>query len=242
MRASPRALPLVALSALSLLLGGCTTAGAPAASPSPSASADAPAPSPSPTPAPDATPPAPIPSSPPAEAVDPRPPYEELVVSTAGLGPLTIDAPVETNPGAAMIVWEPNACGSWDPENPGRWVSTYTRTDGSNPLGVDVHDGTVGWIDILEPGPRTAEGVGLGTDLATLRAAYPDLVAGTPGPVSNVWWIGDERGYVKFETRGDNSPQSAGTPEQVVVMTVLSPAGAPDFAAANTDFVAGGCF
>ncbi|GAA3219405.1 hypothetical protein ACFP63_15895 [Oerskovia jenensis] len=236
MRTAARTLPLVVLSVVALTLGGCATTDT--AGGSPSASASSPA-----APSPSASTPAPTPSSPPEETVDPHPPFEELVISTAGLGPLTIGVPPETNPGAAMIEWVPNACGEWDPENPGRWVSTYALPDGSQPLGVSVSDKGVGWIDVLMAGPRTAEGVGIGTDLATLQATYPNLVAGTPGPVSNVWWLKDDKGILSFETQGDKDGlQPAGTAEKVVHMSVLTSTADPDFARANTDQVAGGCF
>lgn len=101
----------------------------------------------------------------------------------------------------------------------------------------------VGWIDVLQAGPHTAEGVGIGTDLATLQATYPNLVAGTPGAVSNVWWLEDDKGILAFETQGDeHGLQPAGTAEKVVLMRALTSTGDPDFTAANTDQVAGGCF
>ncbi|WP_407345123.1 hypothetical protein [Pengzhenrongella phosphoraccumulans] len=46
----------------------------------------------------------------------------------AGLGPLTIGLPPETNPGAAMIVHHPDECAGLSDINgrgPGRWVATY---------------------------------------------------------------------------------------------------------------------
>jgi hypothetical protein len=235
MRAASRALHLVVLPVVALTLAGCTTTTTPDGSPSPGASSPE-------APSPSTSPPTPTPATTPTEAVDPHPPYDGLVVSTAGLGPLAIDVPPETNPGAAMISWTPDACAGWDAENPGRWVSTYAMPDGTNPLSISVGDMGVGWIDVLQAGPATAEGVGIGTDLATLQATYPNLVAGTPGPVSNVWWLAGPAGYLVFETQGDDDGlQPAGTPERVILMRVLTPASDPDFATANSDWVAGGC-
>ncbi len=75
-----------------------------------------------------------------------------------------------------------------------------------------------------------------------MQATYPNLVAGTPGPVSNVWWLAGPDGYLVFETQGDKDGlQPAGTPEQVILMRVLSLTADPDFATANSDWVAGGC-
>lgn len=233
MRARAHLLPLALLSVVALTLTGCASADAPAAEETTSVS---------PSPEPTASTPPPAEPEAEVEAVDPHPPYDALVISTAGLGPLTIGVAPETNPGAEMISWSADECADWDPANPGRWVSTYALPDGSNPLSVAAGDMGVGWIDVLQAGPRTAEGVGIGTDLATLQATYPNLTAGTPGPVSNIWWISDASGHLVFETQGDKDGlQPAGTTEQVVLMRVLTPTADPDFATANTDWLAGGC-
>ena len=86
MRIAAHALPVIVLSVVALTLGGCATTDTAGGSPSPS-------PSSSTAPSPSASMPAPTPSSPPEEAVDPHPPFDELVISTAELGPLTIDVP-----------------------------------------------------------------------------------------------------------------------------------------------------
>lgn len=238
---------LVGASVVALVLAGCASPDTPAddASPSapspraPSSSTSAPRDE---TPAPATEAPKTTEPSDPAVAAEPPPAFDELVISTSGLGPLAIGVPPESNPGAAMLRWSPDECADMGDGDPGRWVTTYPGSDGGYPSAVEVTDSGVVWIDVLQAGPRTAEGVGIGTDLATLQATYPNLVAGTPGPVSNVWWLAGPDGYLVFETQGDKDGlQPAGTPEQVILMRVLSPTADPDFATANSDWVAGGC-
>lgn len=181
---------------------------------------------------------------------DPHPALADLVVSTSGLGPLTIGLPPETNPGSAMIEFDAEYCASefFEGDDPGRWVeSGYAddpdRGDLSAPFRVAVDDtGRIGWIDVHSPGPRTAEGVGLGTPLTDLQATYPGLSGPFDGPVSRVWWLEDAAGILVFETQGDaDGLQPPGTPDQVILMRVLLPGADPQFATANSAFVAGGC-
>ena len=170
------------------------------------------------------------------------------MLSTAGLGPLTIGLPPETNPGAAMIVFDPEACvGLDDPtgRGPGRWVADYppfVDVEGNEhpQFWVDANDADgVYWIDVLDPAIPTAAGVRVGSTLAELQSAYPDLVAGTPGPTSQPWWVSDDAGTLVFEV--SDAEQPPGTTPGVVIIHVQGPRTDPDWTAANTDLVAGGC-
>lgn len=183
------------------------------------------------------------------EAVDPHPALADLVVSTSGLGPLTVGLPPEGNPGAAMIAWDPDYCAEVTDTDAGRWVETGYADDpdrgepGKHPFTVAVDEGgTIGWIDVFSAAPRTVEGVGLGTTVAELQAAYPGLQGPYVGPLSRVWWVEDAAGVLVFETQGDEDGlQPAGTPEQVILVRVLRAGADPQFATANSDWVAGGC-
>ena len=186
-------------------------------------------------------------------AADPHPALADLVVSTSGLGPLTIGIVPELNPGAAMIAFDAEACaetliGESDGE-PGRWSASGYGPDslahaGSGPaFAVDVDPVRgVGWIDILGSSPHTADGLGVGSLLEDLQAAYPALQGPFDGPISRVWWVEDEHGILAFETELDGELGDASTgPERIELMRVLLPGTDPRFATAHSDWVAGGC-
>jgi hypothetical protein len=185
--------------------------------------------------------------------VDPHPTLADLVVSTSGLGPLTIGIAPEVNPGAAMIAFDPQACADQvlggSGGDPGRWRPAGYDSDavahgGSGSaflVGVDPVRG-VSWIDILGTSPRTADGLGVGTLLEELQATLPTLQGPFDGPLSRVWWIEDEHGTLVFETERDGILEGATTgPERIELMRVLLPGTDPRFATAHSDYVAGGC-
>lgn len=224
-----------------LLLSGCTRS--PGKPPSPTVSAER-GPTKAARPAPDQTP---------TPTVDPHPDLADLLLSTSNLGPLRVGSvPPETNPGAAMIEWDPDFCSGGPDEvpEPGRWVPAGYSPD-TNVLGeqtipfyVDASDQGVHRIDVMGIGPHTTEGIRIGSTAQDLQATYAGVLHGPfDGPVSRVWWLQDDRGALVFETQGDaDGLQPAGTPERVILIRVLAPAYPPDFATANSGDVAGACF
>ena len=181
--------------------------------------------------------------------VDPHPAIGDLVITTSGLGPLTVGLPPEGNPGAAMIEWDEAWCAGegWDGSgDPGRWVPSGYGSDvgyhgGEVPVFYVDGEPYVWRIDVMGVGPATLEGVRIGTSLVDLRATYPALAGPYEGPVSQVWWLQDESGYLVFETQGGDLI-APGAPEQVILIRVLSPEADPAFATANSGDVAGACF
>ena len=241
-----RLLPLAALALAPLALTACDPG---AATPSSSASATGPAPTsaaPSPSVSPVVTP------TPPA--LDPHPAPADLVVSAEGILPLTIGLPPASNPGAAMISYDEDYCYSEEMGTTegdlGRWTANYPDVMDvygypKNPFYLAADDTSIYRLDVFDQDMPTTEGITIGSTLADVQAAYPALVEGTPGPVSRIFWVTGTRGYLVFETQDPDAglgvPGATG-PEEVILMRVITIAGSPDFAAANSGNIAGACF
>jgi hypothetical protein len=178
-----------------------------------------------------------------------------LPITTSGVGPLMVAmiAPA-ANPGAAMIECDPDDRVGEVTEtegDPGRWIQSGYSSDTTyvgepaTPFHVDATDTGVHRIDVMGTSPHTVEGIRIriGSTLAELRAAHPDLQGPSAGPVSQVWWVQDAAGSIAFETQGDmDGMRPPGTEDGVIPIRVLAPGVSPDFVAANNGNVAGACF
>lgn len=222
-------------------------------------------PSPSPVPS-EAVEPAGEPSPESAETVEPsgpgHPAIEDLIITTAGLGPLTVGLPPTTNPGAAMIEFDPDYCAA-KPElpPPGRWVPTggYAEPNDTDSMGEPTlpfwveasDDWGVTAIRIWGVGPHTAQGIRVGSALVELQAAYPELEGPyadesgdvSPGePAWHTWWVADDTGSIVFETQDDaGGLLPPGTEESVVLIHVLDPRIGTAITTANGGLRAGDC-
>jgi hypothetical protein len=182
--------------------------------------------------------------------VDPHPALTDLIISTSGLGPLTVGVAPGGNPGEAMITWDAEFClgEMWEGDgDPGRWVPNGYGTDinymggETNPFYVDADNTAVNRVDVMGTSPHTVEGVRIGTLLIDLQAAYPGLSGPFAGPVSQVWWVQDAAGTMVFETQGGDMI-APGAPDQVILIRVLAAGQPVEWAAANSGNVAGACF
>lgn len=176
------------------------------ATPSPTPSPTTPTPSPSatptptPSPAPTTTPGSPAPLAPDAWPLGPD-----------GIGPLTLGLAAADAVHAGYLVADPQATGGYRASPALAGV-----------VSVQVAAGVVRTITVTAPGPRTAEGAGVGTPLTELSALYgtalvplplPDA-AGAPGtvpgldlPASTMLFVpaGDAVGRVIIASKPDAS-------------------------------------
>ena len=179
-----------------------------------------------------------------------RPALDGLLLSNGGLGGLRTGAdPSRAAARAKIVRWDPQRCAEFDIE-PGGWVANYPSITGiwgneQAPFSLDVADGKVTRIDLWTDGPRTAEGIGVGSTLAELQDAYGDNVTqGGEAGLSQVWLLQQSAGTLAFEIAqpiGDGYwPDSiAGT---VVAARILEPGYPnPEAPTAGSDDVAGGC-
>lgn len=146
-----------------LALGGCASSANEPAQSTSEASTSSPVASASPTPTPTGP-----------DLADPA----SWIVTFTGLGPIEVGAPVEST-ATVMSAFQPatqEAC---------PWVTAYAA-DGlpsvwlpdpqsTGVVGQIVLQAWSGPAAVSEASPKTAEGVGVGSTLEALRAAYPDL-------------------------------------------------------------------
>lgn len=172
------------------------------------------------------------------------------VISTRGVGPLRIGVSPTTNPGEHMIRFVENLCYSEEmgitTGNLDRWVSAEADPPGSmRPFTLAVDDMSISRIDVFEPSWKTARGIGIGSTLEALQAAYPEIVEGPAGPTSRLWLLSDDDGTIAIETQTSADAGSllpAGVSEGVTLIRVLRYDIPVDWHAANSGNIAGTCF
>ncbi|UWD82083.1 hypothetical protein NY057_14905 [Curtobacterium flaccumfaciens] len=145
-----------------------------------------------------------------------RPPYslsdpDTWTISGREIGPIAFGSPVSGELDEVADVYTGRVEGVCPNPN----VSNFYR-DGSAALTVVAVDGLVWGVDIssyLDPdvvAPTTAEGLGIGSTLDELRAAYPDLtsvdsVYFSEEEGSGLWSIERDGRYITFELGGQAS-------------------------------------
>jgi len=157
-----------------------------------------------------------------------RPALAELVLSPSGLGPLVVGAPVPVEDEAVSVVrYDAQACinGS-DEVFAGRWEPAYTEEYAFDVVTAELAQaGAIARIVVSEPYVHTAEGIGVGSSLDELRAAYP-TIALVEDSITRLYTLGTERGTLAFEVANGDSTPGYWAPEQidtVVMVTAHAP-------------------
>ena len=149
-----------------------------------------------------------------------RPTLEDLVLSTAGLGPIRLVSPVPTTPAPlAIVTWDPVKCVSADlgiaagSPHAGAWATTFP--DGTGPDGLvapfilttvgSTQTGNVNLVWVWTDGVHTAPGIRVGSTLTQLHAAYPAFSRTITGFVSDVYVVDATTGSLSFEVSKQDS-------------------------------------
>ena len=160
--------------------------------------------------------PAPI-ADPPSESATPtptpkptKPPLAELVLTTEGLGPITIgEAPVVVDPALDVIIFDDDYCQEFVDDgrrdDAGKWIANYEPAlsgQSFDPFSVAVQNDIVQIVAIGSPEIVTAEGIGLGSSRAEVIAAYPDAEL-THAFISDIYVVDGVNGHLVIEVATD---------------------------------------
>ena len=221
---SLRAVPLITVAAITVILAGCTAA--PSGSSAPEPEVTVPTRTEEPSPPPTTT----------APAIR-LPNFEDLTLSTEGLGSLLLGKPVTDSD---MVEFIPDACTDLHPGygddsafDAGRWRHVYHDHGPRDPFTVNVSDTEVDAIEVTSPAIPTEAGIRVGSTLSELRKAYPALLNGQTGPLSSLHYIQSGDHAMVFEV------VTADTTIGNIAVGILD--GADAFPRWATDNVVGGC-
>lgn len=188
----------IAAGAAVVLLAGCATAAAPESSPTASPSTE-PAPTPSPT------------ATPEADPADPT----TWIISGAGIGPVEVGGDFAATLGTLPDSWTNDDVCEWSAwwmsEDPsyGVYFVRGTESDTAPISEMSVYSAAEDLTTVT--GPRTAEGLGVGSTAEELIAAYPDAEQGT-AEIGSITWLeipGDLAGNVFFQFREGETEASS---------------------------------
>lgn len=137
----------------------------------------------------------------PTPSIDPQDP-STWIVTQAGIGPIELNVPFDaasyTMPAGARNDTENCAWTSfWSPPDASYQFVVGRDSAGATDSPVTVVDAASSPGSTLVVGPRTREGIGIGSTLDELAAAYPDAV-----PVDSP--IGDGEGIPQYLKVGDS--------------------------------------
>lgn len=195
---------LTAVAAVVVLAASGCAGGEPAPTATVTVTAPAPSPSDSPTADPE---PAPAPSPDPAAySVDDRGTW---VIDYAGIGPFVVGSTLADI--EADLPHPPETCrpgvDTYDFDGLGLTaVSGIDEADPSAPVAV-VRLLSIDAVDPSAPQPRTEAGIGLGSTVAELEAAYPELETAEGMGGSTVYRLAADSRYISFQDFGSGEIQ-----------------------------------
>lgn len=208
-----------------LMLAGCAVD-----EPAPIAAPPAASETPTPTPEPEPT----------------KPELAALVVSADGLDDVVVgEAPPVVDPALDIIIFDEDYCQAAVDEgasvDPGKWIPNYEPAlsgESREPFSVYVPKKVVDVISIDSEEIRTSDGLGLGSTVDELEAAYPNLVF-EEGFATDLYLVGGAHGTLVFEVAAEDLDDPYYGPDGVdagtVVFLRVTSTGVENYPWANTD-------
>jgi hypothetical protein len=154
-----------------------------------------------------------------------KPRLDELVVYPGGIDYVKVGTAFD-QPAAelAIALYNPAPCSGDEPDYIVGWQSTY---DESGLSFVSNPDSTIRGIAIQNSGPRTAEGLGVGSTDAEILAVYGSGASKSAQTYTDLYSVVGADGVLVFEVANGTDPDSDVQAGVVVHMLVLGPDAVP---------------
>lgn len=127
----------------------------------------------------------------PSPSLSGPPQLSELVLSTEGLGPLVIGQLIaDEDPLTAVVVWNQDRCAG-----DGEWIANYPSapvfggTDKPFSFAVSSKSEPLAYVIVWSETIVTAQGIGVGSTVSDVLAAYPEAAPPIAGPTSDLYVV-----------------------------------------------------